>query len=324
MGALPDTLATRSIGRIPLAPTLFGLGCWVFGGHHWGGADDADSLATLHAAFEAGVNHFDTAACYGDGHSEELLGAFARPRREQVFLASKAMLERPTARATQRAIDDSLLRLQTDYIDLYYLHWPIRGYDPRFAQEGLARALEAGKIRGIGLSNCTAAQINLVREIAPVDAVQACYNALWRPAERELLPACLEWRIPVFANCVLAQGILTGKFDLVPQFRKGDLRAKTVHFEPEVWPVVHATVARMLGVARDVHRPLAQLAIGWALAQRGVAGVLVGARDRAQLHTNLGALVDELPADALHALTDLSNQLLPELPDVPNIWRYEP
>lgn len=306
------------------AQCALGLGCWVFGGAQWGGQEDDDSNRAMQAAWEVGLNHFDTASGYGQGRSEKLVGAFLRGKREDVYLASKFFPSQQTAEYARQQLDASLERLQTDYVDLYYIHWPVTGKDLRPVMEGLEQARAQGKLRAIGVSNFNVAQMAQVSEVGTIDVHQLCYNLFWRPAEREIIPYCVEHRIAVVTYSSIAQGILTGKFPREPQFREGDQRGSTVFFAPEIWPHVYEGVEQLKSIAADCGRSLTHLAIRWVLAQPFVTTELVGAREDVQLRENAAALDGDIAPEVFARMTEVSEEVHRHLPEVTNIFRFNP
>jgi aryl-alcohol dehydrogenase-like predicted oxidoreductase len=303
------------------------LGCWVFGGEHWAGQSAQDSRAVMEAALRRGMNHFDTAEAYGQGRSEKLVGEFLRTdegRRERVFLASKGLVTEPTAAAIRSLVEGSLSRLGVDSIDLYYLHWPLHGGDLRPVFEELRKARDEGKIQAIGVSNFNVAQLEAAMSVSEIHAHQFCYNLLWRGAEREVIPYCVRRQVPMVTYSSIAQGILTGSFPPTPQFNPGDLRGKTVLFEPEVWPQVYAAVEKMKAVAAEAKRPLAHLAIRWLTRKAEVTSVLVGARNAVQLNELAGAMGGTVEEAVFDKLTAISDELAPLVPDAGNLFRFYP
>jgi len=310
------------IGGSECEATVFGLGTWVFGGNQWGGQEDEDCYATLKAAVDAGVTHIDTAQAYTSGRSEELIGHLLPDFRDKVFVATKTGL-RLEAEVSD-VVDQSLERLETDYIDLMYIHWPRKGADMRPFMEGLEEERQRGKILGIGVSNFSVEQMEQVMEVGTIDAHQFCYNLIWRFPERDILPFCREHNIAGVTYSSIAQGILTGKFGPKPEFKEGDQRGGTVPFEPDVYPHVYAGVQEMKKIADEVGRPLVHLAIRWLIVQPGVSSVLVGARTPDQLHDNLAATEGEISQDVFERLTKIADGIMEHVPDVGNIFRYYP
>src|SRR5438445_4935978 len=193
-------LECATIPNVALNVSPVALGTWAIGGWMWGGTDEAESIATIRAAFEHGVNVVDTAPVYGFGRSEEIVGrAIAEGRlRSEVLIATKAGLQWDGGRVSRNAsrarilreVEESLRRLRTDYIDIYQVHWP----DPLVTIEGTAEAmltlLEQGKIRAIGVSNFSVLQMERFRRVAPLHVLQPPYNLFERGIESDLLPYC--------------------------------------------------------------------------------------------------------------------------------------
>jgi myo-inositol catabolism protein IolS len=312
------------IGSEAAEHCALGLGCWVFGGAQWGGQEDADSITAMQAALDLGVTHFDTASGYGSGRSESVVGDFLQGRREQVFLASKFFPSEQTAQYALDCLDQSLARLQTDCIDLYYIHWPVTDKDLRPLVEGLEQARSAGKLRAIGVSNFSVEQMAQVAEVGRIDAHQLCYNLFWRFDEQDIIPYCQEHDIAVVTYSSIAQGILTGKFPRQPEFREGDQRGKIVLLNEQVWPHVYEAVERLKQLSADCGRSLTHLAIRWVLAQPGITSVLVGAREAQQMRDNAAALEGDVPAEVLAQMTAISEETLPHIPDTGNLFRFYP
>ena len=190
----------RTIPETSLTVSRVGLGTWAIGGWMWGGTDDDDSVKTIHAAVERGINLIDTAPAYGFGHSEEIVGRAIAERslRSRVVIATKTGLEWKDGKVFRNAsrdrilreVTNSLRRLRTDYIDIYQVHWP----DPLVPIEETAEAIQSlfdrGKIRAIGVSNFSVAQIERFRRVAQLHVVQPPYNLFEREIENELLPYC--------------------------------------------------------------------------------------------------------------------------------------
>jgi aryl-alcohol dehydrogenase-like predicted oxidoreductase len=269
------------------------LGTWAIGGWMWGGTDEAESISTIRAALEHGVNVIDTAPVYGFGRSEEIVGkAIAEGRlRSRVLIATKAGLEwqhgsvfRNASRARiLREVDDSLRRLRTDHIDIYQVHWP----DPLVTIEETAEAMYTlfiqGKIRAIGVSNFSVRQIERFRRVAPLHVLQSPYNLFERGIEADLLPYCRDNRIATFGYGALCRGLLSGRMRPDTTFDGDDLRRSDPKFRKPRFAEYLAAVQRLDQFARrrfDKH--VIQLAVRWMLDQ-GVTTALWGARHPEQL-----------------------------------------
>jgi aryl-alcohol dehydrogenase-like predicted oxidoreductase len=190
--------------------------------------------------------------------------------------------------------------------------------------EGLEQARRQGKIGAVGVSNFSVAQMQQVAEVGTIDAHQLCYNLLWRFPEQDVIPYCREHHIAVVTYSSIAQGVLTGKFPRHPQLPPRDQRARTVHFDEQVWPQVYDGVEAMKAVAAQAERPLAHLAIRWVLHQPGITAVAVGARTPEQVEQNWQALTGALDESVFAALTVISDQVMPVIPDTGNPYRYTP
>ena len=304
--------------RLEAAPAnSLGMGCWALGGKQWGGQSGKDSFAVLETAWEKGIRHFDTARGYGV--SVYLLGRFLEDRRGGAFLASKVFPGEEVS-SIRRGLEESLKRLRTDFIDLYYLHWPRAGTPLRGQMEILAQAQAEGLIGAVGVSNFSVSQLVEALSVAPVDFLQCGYHLFWRRIEKETLPFCREAGIRVVSYSSLGQGILTGKFPGQVKFPKGDHRAKVLHFRDDVWPEVHGAVERLKPLAERAGRPLAHLALRWCAAQPGISLVLAGARNPRQVLENVGAMEGPLDPDILAEMTRISEELCPHLPEQDNIF----
>ena len=304
-----------------------GMGGSFYGIEEWNAQEISDLLAAMELALEKGITHIDTAAGYGGGRSERLIGRFLAEdsnRREKIFLASKANINEITAQSMIAEIDASRDRLQTDVIDLYYIHWPRTGKDLRPLMEGLETAREQGKIRAIGVSNFSVEQMGQISEAGHIDAHQLGYNLLWRFDEDDIIPYCVEHQIAVVVYSALAHGILAGKYDRQLEFAPGDQRWRILLFREGVWKPVYALVEEFKAVAERVQRPLAHLALRWLLHQSSVTSVLVSAKNERQALANVEALQGEIPLTVFDELTTISDLARQVIPDEGNPFGYHP
>src|SRR5258708_30048152 len=306
----------------PLNPLA--LGGTVFVPDAYSGAHANDLLATMDAALRHGINHFDTAGGYGDGASETLIGQFLAGKRDQVFIASKAEIDEMSAAVTLEHVNASLARLQTDFIDLFYIHWPRKGRDMRPLMEGLETARQQGKIKAIGVSNFNVEQMQQLAEVGQINAHQFCYNLLWRFDEADVIPYCRAHGIAVVTYSSIAQGILAGKFPRQLNLKPGDSRGRTVHFDDAVWPHVYEAVEQFKQVAEKCNRSLVHLAIRWVLHQPDINSAVVSARNPQQLTENVEALYGEIPDSVFERLTAISDQAMTHIPNTGNVYRYYP
>lgn len=286
------------IPQTSLRVSRVALGTWAMGGWMWGGTDERDSIATIRAALDQGITLIDTAPAYGFGTSEEIVGKALENAglRSQAIIATKVGLEwrdgkmyRNATRARiMREIDESLRRLRTDYIDIYQVHWP----DPLVPVEETADAMrtlyDQGKIRAIGVSNFSVAQIERFREVAPLHVLQPPYNLFERGIEAEILPYCRAHDIATFGYGSLCRGLLSGRMRADTTFTGDDLRRVDPKFQPPRFAQYLAAVEQLDQLARQrFRRRVIQLAVRWVLDQ-GISVALWGGRHPDQLLATLG------------------------------------
>ena len=190
--------------------------------------------------------------------------------------------------------------------------------------EAMERLREKGQIRRIGVSNFSVAQMQEVMKAGKIDVHQLCYNVLWRREERETIPFCRQHGISVITYSSLAEGILTGKFGKEPDFAPSDHRKYTLLFEKEVWPKVHETVEKLKSIAIEAKRPLAHCAIRWLVAQDGIVSVLAGSRTPDQVSGNVKSLEGTIDQSVFRAMTAVTDDFAPFIPDAGNIFRWYP
>jgi aryl-alcohol dehydrogenase-like predicted oxidoreductase len=297
-----------AIAGTPLRVSPVAIGTWAIGGWMWGGTDEAESVATIRAALDHGINVIDTAPAYGFGRSEEIVGkAVAEGRlRSQVVIATKVGLEWKDGRVFRNAsrgrimreVEDSLRRLRTDYIDIYQVHWP----DPLVPIEETAAAMQTlfrqGKIRAIGVSNFSVEQMQHFRGVAPLHVLQSPYNLFERGIETDLLPYCRKNNIATFGYGALCRGLLSGRMRSDTAFGGDDLRRTDPKFVQPRFAQYLSAVQRLDRLAQErFGERVIQLAVRWMLDQ-GITTALWGARHPDQLQP-----VDEVTGWRLDAST---------------------
>jgi aryl-alcohol dehydrogenase-like predicted oxidoreductase len=271
------------------------IGTWAMGGWMWGGSDDKESIRTIHAALDQGINLIDTAPIYGYGRSEEIVGEALRQRgrRESVILATKVGLDWTNGKVERNStrqrilheFEDSLRRLQTDYLDIYQVHWP----DPLVPIEETAATLrelyEQGKIRAIGVSNYSPVEMAHFSAIAPLHIIQPPYNLFEREIESEILPFALGRRITTLTYGALCRGLLSGAMRIDRAFANGDMRKTTdPKFQLPHFAEYLNAVIKLDAFARENYgKRVIHLAVRWLLDQPGVGVALWGARHPEQL-----------------------------------------
>lgn len=264
---------TRQIGTRAVGPV--GLGCMSLSWGYGAIPEEADALALLNAALDHGYDHLDTANIYGLGHNETLIGKALKGRRGEYFLATKTgiVIEGPSRGvdcspdAIRRNIDDSLRRLQTDHVDLYYMH----RFDPKVPVADMAGAMgeliAAGKIGGYGVSEWSSAHIREAHAVTPMLAVQTEYSLWSRQAEIAVLDTCRELGITFVAFSPVARGVLANGVRDVAALHERDLRRTMPRFDPDNWPTNLALVEAFNAIAAREGVTPAQLSLGWVLAQ---------------------------------------------------------
>ena len=310
-------MQTRALGRTGERVGALGFGCMGLVG--WYGArDDAEARATLHQAIDCGVNHLDTASSYQLGENERFVGSAIRERRSHVFLASKYGITR-TAQGTividnrpaslRSAVAASLERLGTEYIDLYYLHRIDRTVPIEDSVGALAALVAQGKIRYIGLSECSVPTLRRACAVHPITAVQAEYSLWTHDPEAGLLQACRELGVSFVAYAVLGRGFLAGNFRTLEELPPQDIRRSQPRFQADTTPHNARIVAHLHELARRKGCTAPQLALAWVLAQGEHLVPLAGMKTRAHLSNNLGALEITVSAQESAELRSLVAQL---------------
>jgi aryl-alcohol dehydrogenase-like predicted oxidoreductase len=303
--ALKTSMELASIPGTSLRVSPVAIGTWAIGGWMWGGTDEAESIATIRAAFDHGINMVDTAPVYGFGRSEEIVGkAIEGGRlRSDVLIATKVGLQWDGGKVSRNAsrarilqeVEDSLRRLRTDHIDIYQVHWP----DPLIEIEETADVMHMlfaqGKIRAIGVSNFSVGQMERFRRVAPLHVLQPPYNLFERGIETDLLPYCRKNRIAMLGYGALCRGLLSGRMRPDTVFDGDDLRRSDPKFLEPRFAQYLAAVARLDRLAQRFGKRVIHLAVRWMLDQ-GITTALWGARHPGQLQP-----VDEVGGWSLDA-----------------------
>ena len=296
----------RVLGSSELNVSRIGFGSWGIGGPpFWTNEGDMVSQKTILRAFDLGINFFDTAPVYGFGHAEELIGKTLRSKRSKVILATKCGLRWEqkdfggirrdcTKISIKKEINWSLKRLQTDYIDLYQVHWPDDKIPQQETAETLLELQNEGKIRYFGVSNYSFDQVKECFVHAPIVSIQNEYNLLQRNVEIELRDFCVNQKIGILAYSPLASGILTGKFHKNSVFEDWRKNKKAQQFRGQKFSenINKAEKLKRLAVKSQV--TCSQIAINWILNQEGITAALVGVKNEDQLIGNIKSIDLEL------------------------------
>jgi len=314
-------MKTNTLGQSGIACSAVGLGTWAMGGWMWGGNDDAAAIEALRASLDEGVTLIDTAPAYGLGRAERLVGQALRGRRHEAVIATKCGLVWHTRRGQHffdeegqavhrhlgresifHEVEQSLQRLETDYIDLYITHWQDSGTPVQETMDALLDLKRQGKIRAIGVSNVDAPTLTEYLRSGPVDVIQERYSLIDREIEASLLPLCRCHGVAVLGYSSLALGLLAGPIDPQRQFGGDDQRATNLRFSAGNRQRLSAFFLALDGLRERKCCSFAQLMIAWTLASGAVDVALCGARVPGQARENAGAGRVELDAADLDVI----------------------
>ncbi|AYB39508.1 aldo/keto reductase [Brevibacillus laterosporus] len=309
------------LGSSELKCSRIGLGTWAIGGWAWGGTNEKDAIQAIQRAFDIGINTLDTAPVYGFGLSEEICGKAIKEygQRDKIHIATKAGIEwvgeegvywcNASKERVLQEFEDSLRRLQVDYIDLYQLHWPDPGLPVEETADIFAQLYKEGKIRAIGVSNFSIEQIEQWRKVAPLHSSQTRLNVL-QTEHKDTFRYCFENNINTLTWGTLAQGLLTGKFTKDSTFAEDDLRHGYPLFAAEYFDQYLQAVDRLKVIAQEKGKTMAQLAVRWTLDHPGVSVSLWGARKPAQLDEVSGVMGWTLSAQDLDQIDQIIKESL--------------
>jgi aryl-alcohol dehydrogenase-like predicted oxidoreductase len=292
------------------AVSRVGLGTWAIGGSEWGAVAEDAAIATCLSAIERGINLIDTAPIYGHGRAEEIIGKVMRVhgRRDAFYIATKAGLEwndrgvfaNSTPARLRRELEDSLRRLGMDYIDLYQIHWPDTLMPIAEVAGVLVEFQRAGKVRALGVSNFSAAQMEEFQRVAPVASDQPPYNIFERDIDSETLPWCAANGVAVLTYSSLCRSLLGGRMHRGMKFESGDIRAVDPKFQEPRFSQYMTAVERLASLARERYgKSVAQLAARWVLDRPGVSVALWGAKRPDQLDAVSGVMGWKLDASTM-------------------------
>jgi aryl-alcohol dehydrogenase-like predicted oxidoreductase len=296
----------RKLGYSDLYLTPVGLGTWAIGGgenpYGWGPQDDADSIATIQRAVGLGINWLDTAKGYGHGHSEEVVGRALKGRRDKVIVATKCgilwkedgsdIYGHLKADSIKAECESSLARLQTDYIDLYQIHWPLPDEDIEEGWGAVSELVKEGKVRYGGVSNFNVDQLKRIQKIHPVTSLQPPYSMVNRAIEKEILPYCAANQIGVIAYSPMQAGLLTGKMtrERAAALPLDDWRKGNPDFQEPRLSIILDMIEKLRPIAREKGQFVANLALVWVLQRPEVTAAIAGARRPVQIEETSRAM----------------------------------
>lgn len=320
----------RKLGRSDLNVSVLSVGMWAVADERiWGSQDEKDAIHAVHTALDLGVNLFDSAEGYGNGYSEQILGKALKGRREEAIIATKVGSNNLAHDDVIAACERSLKYLDTDYIDLYQIHWPGRDVPFDETMSALVKLREQGKIRVIGVSNFGKQDIPDMLEIERFESNQVPYNLLWRAIEYDIVPQCVENDIAILTYSPILQGLLAGKFATAADVP--DERARTRHFSSEREMAHHgqpgaetetfAAIDAIRQISAELNQPMAQVSLAWLMHQPGVTSVIAGARNADQVRSNVQAADLQLDQATLDKLDQATVGLKEHFGTNPDMWR---
>ncbi|HEY1021808.1 MAG TPA: aldo/keto reductase [Flavisolibacter sp.] len=323
----------RKLGKTDVYVTPMAFGAWAIGGWMWGGAEELDAIKAIQAAFRAGITTIDTAPVYGFGRSEELIAkAMKGTGRDQYQILTKFGMNWETEQGeyffdsadndgkplriykwaskekVMKECEDSLRRLQTDYIDLYQIHWPDNTTPIAETFEAVQRLIEQGKVRAAGVCNYDVEKVSQALRTIQLASNQAPYSMINREIEKSVVPQAVEQGMGIIAYSPLQRGLLTGKIQAGHQFNEGDSRESNRFYTAENIRRTNALLQEIHPIASEHGATLAQVVINWTTRQPGIACTLVGARNEAQVADNAKALSFNLSPEELERITAAANR----------------
>lgn len=311
---------TRKLGYSDLYLTEIGFGAWAIGGGDWafgwGPQDDDEAIAAMRRAVELGVNWIDTAAIYGLGHSEELVGKALDGNRDEIIIATKcsqvwneqgSIIHSLKKESVLLECESSLERLKTDYIDLYQIHWPLDEERVEEGWEAIVQLIEEGKVRYGGVSNYNVSQMARTQKVFPIASLQPPYNMFRRSVEGEEFEYCRQNEIGVVAYSPIQCGLLSGSFDM-NRVAANDWRRKAREFQEPNLGLNLNCVNDLRPVAAKYGRTVSQLAIAWVLRLDVVTSAIVGARRPSQIEETVGGADWKIDEEDLRLIDDLLEQ----------------
>jgi aryl-alcohol dehydrogenase-like predicted oxidoreductase len=287
------TMEYRTLGKTDFKISTIGLGCWPIAGVTSPGATEENSLATIRACFDLGINHLDTAHFYGPaGESERLIGRALGDRRDEMIIATKGgihwgpdgkMAQDARPETLRQQCETSLERLGTDRVELLYLHAPDENVPVAESAGALRALLDEGKTRSVGFSNATLEQIVEFAAECPLTVYQPPYNMLQREIETDVLPWCRRNGVAVLVYWPLLKGLLAGKLGRDHVFAESDSRRKYAMFRGDEWQKNQDLIDRLRQIANSAGHTVAELVINWTIHQPSITAALCGAKHPAQI-----------------------------------------
>ncbi|MBF6560479.1 MAG: aldo/keto reductase [Candidatus Binataceae bacterium] len=309
----------REFGQTGIKISAMGFGCWEIGGGY-GSIEETEFIKAINRALDVGVNSFDTAEAYGFGASEKSLAKALGARRKEAIITTKFGVGYPKAtnyrdssrKRVMESIEKSLTALETDYVDVYLIHWPDRTIPFDEPMRALDDLVKQGKVRAVGLSNFMLSEIETCMKARRIDVVQYCWNMFDRRMEKDIFPYCRANQIGVMAYGSLAYGMLTGTFSEEMSFDKGDWRAKRGQlgnlnlfqhlFDSDHFLKNLRAIEDLKAMAKRYGKSLPQFALQWTLSNPIVSTALVGCRNAQEVDDNVGAVGWSISAEDMQEI----------------------
>lgn len=318
----------RKVGRIDEKFSVIGYGCWPLSGKGaWDNYTDKDAIGSVKKAIELGVNYFDVAPVYGLGHAEIILGKSIKGvDREKILIGSKCGLvwddnnnvkNDLTEKSLMKEIDDTLRRLQTEYIDIYQIHWPDPNTPIGETMEALMKIKNIGKVKHIGVCNFSVDSTKEAMKYGEIDSQQNLYNMIDRNSdhyhfvpldyrtEDEVLPFCRENEQAFFPYSPLLQGLLTGRFKETGNFSKNDVRKDNPQLKGDKLIRNLNIVNELQKLAKEIGKPMNELALNWLIKNDAVTSIIAGASNAKQVEENIKATEWELTDDMMERINKI-------------------
>ena len=314
-------METTLLGRTGISVSRLCAGSWQVSG--WASSNDEGFKKTLSHAIACGINFIDTAEIYGDGHAERLVGQVIKSCRDKVVIATKFSHTNSRPKQIRKALEGSLKRLATDYVDLYQQHWPPKAPPLQETIDELVKLKKEGKIRAIGVSNWMEPEWGEIKDPSVIESLQPCYSLLWRVIEKEVLPLCLRHNIAVIPYSSLCQGFLTGRFRKISEI-PDDWRQKNKYRAPAMFEKMLKVLTVMDSLAGKYDKPLSAIALRWLLDKPGITAPIVGASRPEQVDENLKALNWHLEKADWEALSAASAGVSDGIGPHESMWGFHP
>src|SRR6266487_425681 len=324
----------RQLGESGVKASVITFGAWAIGGWMWGGADRKEAVDAIKAAYDHGVTSIDTAPAYGQGLSEEIVGeAIQGIPRDKIQILTKFGLrwdmkkgefhfkskdnngrdidiyKFASKESLMKECEESLKRLNTDYIDLYQIHWPDTTTPIEETMNTIAQLIKEGKVRYAGVCNYNAEQLQEAQKYVKLVSNQVPYSMVKRNIEEDVVPYCMENHLSILAYSPLERGLLTGKMNPGYKFTDGDHRASLYFFKDENIERTNAFLEKLKPLAKEKNAKVSQLVIRWTIEQRGITVALVGARNAQQAVENARSIEITLTKKEIDFITEELDEL---------------